>query len=80
MLVSGLHARGSGVEEHIENYHCQQNDVCMLRLFEAYLESAPQLTLQLYIMMCTNEANWLTGVYIYIMHILQIVSIMRSTL
>ncbi|KAI8486399.1 PREDICTED: XK-related protein 6-like isoform X2 [Branchiostoma belcheri] len=35
-------------------------DVCMLRLFEAFLESAPQLTLQLYIMAHEEEKDLLT--------------------
>ncbi|XP_078594706.1 XK-related protein 6-like [Branchiostoma floridae x Branchiostoma japonicum] len=35
-------------------------DVCMLRLFEAFLESAPQLTLQLYILAHEGERDLLT--------------------
>lgn len=60
-LVAAMEARTTQNSEHIEKYFYQQNDVCMLRLFEAFLESAPQLTLQMYIIMCTEDANWLTG-------------------
>ena len=56
-----MEARHYSTPEAVDNYFHQQNDVCMLRLFEAFLESAPQLTLQMYVMMYTESANWLTG-------------------
>lgn len=62
VIVTGMRAFRSQDSEEIEAYYHQQNDVCMLRLFEAFLESAPQLVLQLYIMVATSSANWLTGV------------------
>ncbi|XP_022091737.1 uncharacterized protein LOC110979885 isoform X2 [Acanthaster planci] len=34
----------------------------MLRLFESFLESAPQVVLQLYIMVATNDENLFTGI------------------
>ncbi|XP_053122981.1 XK-related protein 8 [Hemicordylus capensis] len=33
------------------------HDISLLRLFETFLESAPQLTLLLYVMLCTNKAQ-----------------------
>lgn len=60
-LATALKARKTGDSEVIESYYRQQNDVCMLRLFEAFLESAPQLTLQLYVMIITQKAGWLLG-------------------
>ena len=38
-----------------------QSDVSILRLFEAFLESAPQLVLQLYIIFHGKKGNWFTG-------------------
>ena len=60
-LVAALSARKLQDPALVESYYYQQNDVCMLRLFEAFLESCPQLTLQLYIMVATEDAHWLTG-------------------
>ncbi|GFO37106.1 Xk-related protein [Plakobranchus ocellatus] len=37
-----------------------QSDVSILRLFEAFLESAPQLVLQLYIIFHNKKDNWFT--------------------
>ena len=59
--MAGMDARTSGEHEKTQVYYYQQNDVSMLRLFEAFLESAPQLTLQLYIMVATHDSSWLTG-------------------
>jgi len=56
-----MQARYDTTTENIDNYFYQQNDLCILRLFEAFLESAPQLTLQLYIIMCSQSAGWLSG-------------------
>ena len=61
VLLAGMEARSSRDPEVLQAYYYQQNDVCMLRLFETFLESAPQLTLQVYIMIATNDAGWLTG-------------------
>ena len=61
VLVTGLQAHYSKTTEKIDSYFYQQNDLCILRLFEAFLESAPQLTLQFYVIMCTPLAGWLTG-------------------
>ncbi len=59
--MTGFKTRKSQNPADIENYYYQQNDVCMLRLFEAFLESAPQLILQLYIIVASHNAHWLTG-------------------
>ena len=43
--------------------YSELSDVSMLRLFESFLESAPQLVLQLYIMVVfVGEDHILTGV------------------
>ncbi|XP_041824236.1 XK-related protein 9 isoform X2 [Melanotaenia boesemani] len=41
-------------EEHHKLF-CMATDLSMLKLFEAFLESVPQLLLQLYIFLCHNE-------------------------
>lgn len=61
VLMVGIEARKTNDQEKLQTYFYQQNDVCMLRLFEAFLESAPQLTLQLYIIVATKDAGWLTS-------------------
>ncbi|XP_071511142.1 XK-related protein 6-like [Diadema antillarum] len=40
---------------------CEYLDITMLRLLEAFMESAPQLVLQVYIMVETEELYWLTA-------------------
>lgn len=57
----GCKARSSKRADLVEQYYFRQNDLCMLRLFKVFLESAPQLTLQLYIMVATKDAASLTG-------------------
>ena len=37
-----------------QRYYQQWSDICMLRLFDSFMESAPQLLFQLYVM-CTSE-------------------------
>ncbi|XP_071807884.1 uncharacterized protein [Asterias amurensis] len=62
VFETGLEARRSKDPIDFERLHHQQSDVSMLRLFEAFLESAPQIVLQLYIMVATNDENLFTGV------------------
>ncbi|XP_041484932.1 XK-related protein 6-like [Lytechinus variegatus] len=40
----------------------EYRDISMLRLLEAFMESAPQLVLQVYIMLESEEFHWLTAV------------------
>ena len=51
-------------DETVQQIYHDQNDACMLRLFEAFLESAPQSLLQLYIIVCTHDQNWFSGEWI----------------
>ncbi|KAG8184647.1 hypothetical protein JTE90_022695 [Oedothorax gibbosus] len=62
LLSGGLKARKSKSAVDLEKFNHQQSDICMLRLFESFTESAPQLVLQLYIMVSTDEWNPWTGV------------------
>ena len=50
-------------EENFSRFYQQQSDVCMLRLFDSFTESAPQLVFHLYVMIVkshwtTEEAAW----------------------
>ncbi|GFW92884.1 XK-related protein 4 [Trichonephila clavipes] len=60
LLLEGLRVRKSTSD--LEKFNCQQSDICMLRLFESFTESAPQLVLQLYIMVSTHDWNLWTGI------------------
>ncbi|XP_046594377.1 uncharacterized protein LOC107220108 isoform X1 [Neodiprion lecontei] len=40
----------------------QQSDICMLHLFESFMESAPQILLQLYVMVVLQEALFWTTI------------------
>lgn len=61
LLHLGLKIREDRAFINLRNFNQQQSDVCMLRLFESFMESAPQLVLQLYIMVSTDEWNPWTG-------------------
>ncbi|XP_071952000.1 XK-related protein 6-like isoform X2 [Antedon mediterranea] len=47
-------------QKYYRNMVYEYRDVTMLRLIEAYTESAPQLVLQLYIMVKVKDQGWLT--------------------
>ena len=50
MLKIGFEAMRSGQAVDYERYFQQQSDVCMLRLFDSFTESAPQLVFHLFVM------------------------------
>lgn len=62
LLSLGLKVRESNDQMELQQFNQQQSDICMLRLFESFMESAPQLVLQLYIMVSTDEWNPWTGI------------------
>ena len=53
-------------ETDFKRFYQQQSDVCMLRLFDAFTESAPQLVFHLYVLIVksdwTNEQAAWTGI------------------
>ncbi|XP_070555805.1 uncharacterized protein [Ptychodera flava] len=62
VMKTGVEAKKSKDVVDFERLYYKLNDVCMLRLFEAFMESAPQLVLQLYILLTVNEDHIWTGV------------------
>ncbi|XP_072170268.1 XK-related protein 6-like [Diadema setosum] len=58
-LKFGLRSRKD--EAYCELMIYEYRDITMLRLLEAFMESAPQLVLQVYIMVETEELYWLTA-------------------
>lgn len=63
-LKTGFEARSSGDPTDFERLYHQQSDICMLHLFESFMESAPQLVLQLYIMVNLEMWQTWTGEYL----------------
>lgn len=61
-LKTGLRADRTQNMEDFQDLYQQQSDLCMLRLFDSFLESAPQLVLQLYIMVSYENWNLWTGI------------------
>ncbi|TRY61950.1 hypothetical protein TCAL_08880 [Tigriopus californicus] len=66
VITNGLEAMKTGENIDYERFYQQQSDVCMLRLFDSFLESAPQLVFHLYIMFVkshwpTHQVIW-TGI------------------
>lgn len=64
-LKSGLKAQKTRDVDDFQDLYQQQSDLCMLRLFDSFLESAPQLVLQLYIMVSYENWNILTGTLVF---------------
>ncbi|XP_068230219.1 uncharacterized protein [Palaemon carinicauda] len=62
MFKTGFKARRSQDLSDYDELYRQQSDVCMLRMFESFMESAPQLVLQLYIMMSYLEYTAWTAI------------------
>ncbi|XP_047493660.1 uncharacterized protein LOC125042208 [Penaeus chinensis] len=62
LFKSGIRAQKTKDTEDFRYMYRQQSDVCMLRLFESFLESAPQLVLQLYIMMSHHDYSAWTAI------------------
>lgn len=61
-LRAGLRAERTRDVEDFHELYQHQSDLCMLRLFDSFLESAPQLVLQLYIMVNHEDWNPWTGI------------------
>ncbi|GIZ01606.1 XK-related protein 6 [Caerostris extrusa] len=62
LFTEGFRVRKSKSSSDLEKFNHQQSDISMLRLFESFTESAPQLVLQLYIMISTDDWNPWTGI------------------
>ena len=57
-IYLGFKSRVTQKVVHTQRALTSQSDVSILRLFEAFLESAPQLVLQLYIMVARQSFGW----------------------
>ena len=55
VLTTGFEAMKSGDPIDYQRFYQQQSDVCMLRLFDSFAESAPQLVFHLYIMILKSQ-------------------------
>lgn len=61
VLRLGYKSRQTRKKDDLDDALRANVDVSMLRLIEAFTESAPQLVLQLYIMLKFSHYNWLIG-------------------
>lgn len=60
-MKAGMEARKSKRVSDFQKLYFDQSDLCILHLFESFLESAPQLVLQLYIIVVLNEWRFWTS-------------------
>ena len=56
VLKTGLAARHSHDVVDYQRYYQQWSDICMLRLFDSFMESGPQLVFQLFILI--TKGDW----------------------
>ena len=56
VLKTGFEAKKSGHPVDYQRFYQSQSDVCMLRLFDSFAESAPQLVFHLYVMIL--KSHW----------------------
>ena len=61
VLKTGLEARRNRDVAEFQSLFHQQSDISMLQLFESFMKSAPQLVLQLYIMIQVHDWGPWTG-------------------
>ena len=61
MVKLGVQAKRSRNTKDVEAAFREMNDMSILRLFESFIESAPQLILQLYIILTTGSIDWVIG-------------------
>ena len=58
VLRTGLEARQSGDVVDYQRYYQQWSDICMLRLFDSFMESGPQLVFQLWLLLADTRGSW----------------------
>ena len=75
VLKTGLEARQSGDVVDYQRYYQQWSDICMLRLFDSFMESGPQLVFQLYILLTRPESSLVTITWISVSAIASTVSL-----
>lgn len=61
VLKLGIKSRRTKNHDDLDAVYCANNDICLLRLFESFLESAPQLLLQLYVIITFQHFDWIIG-------------------
>ena len=55
VLKTGLEARSSDDLLDYQRYYQQWSDICMLRLFDSFMESGPQLVFQLFVLITHHD-------------------------
>ena len=58
VLNLGLEAMKTGHFEDMQRFYQRESDVCMLRLFDSFGESAPQIVFHLYVMIIQYVSKW----------------------